>query len=85
MSLADNVMYNEILDELKEEFKLSKVELERVCNSQFRVLRDVMLGREGKVLQMVHLGKFRPTAYNIDYLKNQLDKINKNGKDKGNT
>jgi hypothetical protein len=28
-----------------------------------------MSNREGKVVQLIYLGKFRPTMYNIDYTK----------------
>jgi hypothetical protein len=45
------------------------VELERICDSQFRVIRDTMSKREGKVVQLIYLGKFRPTIYNTDYAK----------------
>jgi hypothetical protein len=45
------------------------VELERICDSQFRVIRDTMSKREGKVVQLIYLGKFRPTIYNTDYTK----------------
>jgi nucleoid DNA-binding protein len=67
MNSTKSNIYEEILDELKSEFNLSKMELERIVDSQFRVLRDTMSNREGKVIQMIYLGKFRPTAYNQDY------------------
>ncbi len=64
---SKNNIYEEILDEIKGEFGLSKMELERICDSQFRVLRDTMSNREGKIVQMIYLGKFRPTVYNQDF------------------
>jgi len=69
MNSTKSNIYEEILDEIKSEFTLSKVELERICDSQFRVIRDTMSNREGKVVQLIYLGKFRPTMYNTDYTK----------------
>ena len=69
MSNTGSTIYEEILDEIKSEFGLSKMELERICDSQFRVIRDTMSRREGKVVQLIYLGKFRPTMYNTDYTK----------------
>jgi len=69
MNSTKSNIYEEILDEIKSEFTLSKVELERICDSQFRVIRDTMSKREGKVVQLIYLGKFRPTIYNTDYTK----------------
>lgn len=69
MNSTKSNIYEEILDEIKPEFTLSKVELERICDSQFRVIRDTMSNREGKVVQLIYLGKFRPTIYNKDYVK----------------
>lgn len=69
MNSTKSNIYEEILDEIKGEFTLSKMELERICDSQFRVIRDTMSNREGKVVQLIYLGKFRPTIYNTDYTK----------------
>lgn len=69
MNSTKSNIYEEILDEIKDQFGLPKMELERICDSQFRVLRNSMTNREGKVVQMIYVGKFRPTAYNQDYIK----------------
>ena len=69
MNSTKSNIYEEILDEIKGDFTLSKMELERICDSQFRVIRNTMSNREGKVVQLIYLGKFRPTAYNQDYIK----------------
>ena len=79
MNSTKSNIYEEILDEIKSEFTLSKVELERICDSQFRVIRDTMSNREGKVVQLIYLGKFRPTIYNIDYTKRKQLKLKENG------
>ena len=69
--MIDNETFEDIITELKISFPtLSKLEMERICNSQFRVIRDTMSNRKGKVIQLIHFGKFRPTMYNQDYLEN---------------
>jgi nucleoid DNA-binding protein len=71
MNSTKSNVYEEILDEIKDQFNLSKMELERIVDSQFRVIRDTMSNREGKVVQLIYLGKFRPTIYNMDYKRNK--------------
>lgn len=68
-------LYDEILDEMKSTYGLSKVELERIIDSQFRVIRDTMSNREGKIVQLIYIGKFRPTFYNKDYVKTKGNTI----------
>lgn len=69
MNSAEGNVYEEILNDIKGQFGLSKLELERIIDSQFRLLRNTMSNREGKVVQMIYLGKFRPTMYNKDYIE----------------
>lgn len=69
MNSAEGNVYEEILNDIKGQFGLSKLELERIVDSQFRLLRNTMSNREGKVVQMIYLGKFRPTMYNKDYIE----------------
>lgn len=75
MNSTNSNIYEEILDEIKNNFNLSKIELERIIDSEFRVIRDTMSNREGKVIQLIYLGKFRPTIYNKDYVKIKRDSI----------
>lgn len=79
MNSTKSNIYEEILDEIKGDFTLSKMELERICDSQFRVIRNTMSNREGKVIQLIYLGKFRPTMYNTDYTKRKQLKLKEDG------
>lgn len=75
--MIGNEVYEEIVKEIKILYpNLSSLEIERICDSQFRVIRDTMSNREGKVVQLIYLGKFRPTMYNKDYTKNLKQKEN---------
>lgn len=74
--MIGNELYEEIVKEIKVNYpNISSLEIERIVDSQFRVIRDTMSNREGKVIQLIYLGKFRPTAYNIDYDKNKRNNI----------
>ena len=42
---------------------MSKADLERVIDSEFRVLANNMQAREERTVYMVYIGKFRPTYY----------------------
>ena len=76
MNSTKSNIYEEVLDEIKSQFGLSKVELERICDSQFKAIRDTMSNREGEVVQLIYLGKFRPTMYNRDYVERLKLKTN---------
>lgn len=69
MSQTGSDLYDSILDEMKDLYGLSKVELERIVDSQFKAIRDTMSSREGKIVQLIYIGKFRPTIHNKDYVK----------------
>jgi len=74
--MIGNELYEEIVKEIRVNYpNISSLEIERIVDSQFRVIRDTMSNREGKVRQLIYLGKFRPTAYNIDYDKNKRNNI----------
>jgi hypothetical protein len=74
--MIGNELYEEIVKEIRVNYpNISSLEIERIVDSQFRVIRDTMSNREGKVIQLIYLGKFRPTAYNIDYDKNKRNNI----------
>ena len=74
--MIGNELYEEIVKEIRVNYpNISSLGIERIVDSQFRVIRDTMSNREGKVIQLIYLGKFRPTAYNIDYDKNKRNNI----------
>lgn len=75
MSQTGSDLYDSILDEMKDLYGLSKVELERIVDSQFKAIRDTMSSREGKIVQLIYIGKFRPTIHNKDYVKIKGDTI----------
>jgi len=59
MSLQDK-----ILNELKELYPdIPKLELDKIIDSEFRLIEKIVSAREVKVINCIHLGKFYPTGY----------------------
>lgn len=70
-----NQLIESILSEIKEKNKDSnewwntKYELERILDSQFKVLRNAIEERDLRVVNLIHIGKIKPTkwfTYNRD-------------------
>ena len=68
-SLIDN-----ILTELKSKHNISKYELERIIDSQFKVLQLNIESRNTTSVKMMNLGKFKPSKYLIKITNEQLSK-----------
>lgn len=63
----------EILEQLKDKYNISLDDLEDMVKSQYKVLKANMKARSVKTVNMIYIGKFRPTLF---YLKN-YEKLNK--------
>jgi DNA-binding protein len=53
----------DIIGTLSTKYNLSKVDIERIIDSEFRVLANTVEAGEVKIVNMVYIGKFRPTYY----------------------
>lgn len=58
---------DEILSELKEETGISKVELERMTDVQFKMVREHIESRDPRPITLIHLGKVKMSDW---YRKN---------------
>lgn len=58
MSLHDNV-----IEELASKYGVSKSEINRIINSQWRVVENIITNKECKTINCRGLGKFYPTTY----------------------
>jgi len=61
-----NPLINEIYDILKNKYGISKVEIERITDSQFKVLENNIKTRGNRVVNLIYLGKFKPSKYFLD-------------------
>jgi len=92
---ADNVIYcaeiESIIDEMVSELGVNKMNIKRVVDAQFRILREVM-GNEGlitknsdfknyKSIRLIKLGSFRPSEKKFKFIKEFLNKENNDKKD----
>ncbi len=56
-------LQDEIINELHEIYKIPKAEINRIVNSQFRLIEKIITNKECKTISCKYLGKFYPTAY----------------------
>lgn len=54
---------NDILTELKAKYNITRYELERMIDCQYKLTRNTIENRELKTVYWIHLGKIRPTAW----------------------
>jgi nucleoid DNA-binding protein len=67
------ILYSELFDELEKELGLSKREIKDIVKTEFKALQVNIRSRTLKSVNMIYLGKFRPTKW---FLNNQ-DKFTK--------
>ena len=70
-------LINEILEEMKLEHGISKFELEKIVDSQFKVLMNHIQDYKTGDIREVHikgLGKFRPTTFLKKLNNNEIPK-----------
>lgn len=54
---------NDILTELKAEFGITRFELERMVDCQFKCIENNIRDRSLKTVNLIHIGKIRPTGW----------------------
>ena len=68
-----NQQIEELYDVLKEKHGISKVEIERIVNTQFKVLENNIKTRSNKVVNLIYLGKVKPSKSLLE----NYDKLSK--------
>lgn len=53
----------DIIKEIKDDLNLSTTEIERMIDSQFLLVEDTIKSRSGKTVNLIYIGKFRPTSW----------------------
>lgn len=69
-----NVLINNIFTELKDKYGLSRYEIERIVDSQFKFTVEHIANQNVKSVKWMHLGKIRPS----EYLKHKIEKEQQN-------
>ena len=59
-------IYNDLILKLSKKYNLSDLEVERIVDSQFKVVLDTISNKEIKTLNLIYLGKFTPTRRRLD-------------------
>jgi nucleoid DNA-binding protein len=58
-----NTVYNEIILEVAKKFKITESEAERIIDSQFKYVTNIVNEKADKTIQLIYLGKFTPNKY----------------------
>lgn len=58
-----NQLINDIYTELKAKYGISRTEIERITDSQFKVAEDNIRAYTMKDIKWINLGKIRPSEY----------------------
>ena len=65
-----NKLIDDIYSELKEKYGLSKVEIERITDAQFKATAIHIERYTMKDIKWIHLGKIKPS----DYIKHKIER-----------
>lgn len=66
-------IYNEIILEVSKKFKITETEVERIIDSQFKYVTNIVNEKSDKTIQLIYIGKFTPNKYK-NFIKYQNDK-----------
>lgn len=67
-------LIEEVLEELKAKYGISKTELERMFDVPFKVARKNIEDRGTKTVHLIHLGTIKPSKWLIDNRHNYVKK-----------
>jgi len=59
------MLTNDILDTLQDKYNLPKADLERIVDSQFKLLYESIQSRTVKSVKLINIGKVSPTSFLI--------------------
>lgn len=69
-----NQLIDEVLTEMKAKHGLTKFELEKILDSQFKVLHDHMTSSNLLEVHFKGLGKFKPTTFFVKFKNGEIHK-----------
>lgn len=73
-------IYQKLIYKLSKKYNISDLEIERIVDSQFRVLLETINEKDIKVVQLKHLGKFMPVKRRLEYeTKNKATRTDNGG------
>lgn len=66
---------NDIIGDLAKKYNLTKSDIERVIDAQFKVLALQLNKKEVKDIYMIYLGKFKPTPFLVKQNKEKQNEL----------
>jgi hypothetical protein len=74
-------LIDDIITELREKYNLSRSEIERIIDSPFRVARTNIENKSLKIVNLIYLGKIRPTSWLIENIHKYEPYVKKDTRD----
>lgn len=68
-----NLLIDDIIKQLSKKYGLSELEIERIVDTQFKCLENNIRARGKQSVNMMYLGKFKPSKFFL----NNYDKLHK--------
>lgn len=72
-----SIQINDIIDLLYYKHNLSKVDIARIVKSQFKVIKNTIKLKGDKKINLIYIGKFKPTPFRVKQLKEQNEGLSK--------
>ncbi len=79
--MVNNEEYDLLIKEIAKKHELPEIEVRRIVNSQFRVLKKTINEKGLKIVIIKYLGKFLPTKWARDYHEKKSKQIETIGSD----
>ncbi len=69
-----SIQISDIVDELFNKHKLSRIDIDRMVKSEFKLIATTIRTKGNDTVNLIHLGKFKNTPYRVKQLKNEVVK-----------
>lgn len=60
-----NIQIDDIIDELCNKYNIPRTDISRMVKAQFKVLKNTIKEKGDKKVNLMYLGKFKPTPYRV--------------------
>ena len=67
-------VYQDLIYKLSKKYNISDLEIERIVDSQFKLVADNITNKTFKTINLIHIGKFTPTLYKLRAIQLENDK-----------
>lgn len=70
-----SILIEEIIDELCNKYRIPRTDIARIVKSEFKVLKNTIKQKGDKVVNLIYIGKFKPTPFRKKMFKQIEDEL----------